>query len=81
MYNVPNKAIEYLAAGLAVWYPAGMLSLRQFHEDHQEAALVELDFLALPVELPLRRGWPLSQTSRFCAEDVLGPLVDTLDRL
>jgi hypothetical protein len=81
VYNVPNKAIEYLAAGLCVWYPMQMLSMKTFADDNPDLPLVEMDFANLPAEAPQRtRDIDLSRLQSFSAEAALGPLIDQIDR-
>jgi len=48
VYNVPNKAIEYLTCGLEVWYPVEMEGMRLFHRENKNRKLREMDFKELP---------------------------------
>lgn len=56
-YNVPNKAIEYLAAGLEVWYPPEMKSMQKLSDKAPEFRLRRVDFRRLPAAslAPTRR--------------------------
>ena len=48
VHNVPNKAIEYLACELEVWYPRQMEAMRSFHWEHPGLRMREMNFSALP---------------------------------
>ncbi len=76
IYNVPNKAIEYLAGELEVWYPREMRGLADFHASHPDLRMREMNFSGLPTQLPA-----LSPKLReeaefpFTAEAATAPLI------
>lgn len=55
VHNVPNKAIEYLACGLEVWYPREMEGMRAFHDQFPGEPLREMDFRGL-TDIPSQAG-------------------------
>ncbi len=81
VHNVPNKAIEYLACGLQVWYPAVMKGMVSFHQQHPHEDLREVDFEKMPAppEGLMRR----QRTSPFpfTAEAALAPLIAELESI
>ncbi|HKY98874.1 MAG TPA: hypothetical protein VJL35_13525 [Gemmatimonadaceae bacterium] len=80
VYNVPNKAIEYLAAGLDVWYPVQMLSMKTFAEESPHLPLVRLDFANLPAAAPQRIGSADSNIIlSFSAEAALEPMIEQIE--
>jgi hypothetical protein len=80
VHNVPNKAIEYLAAGLEVWYPREMKGMRTFHATHPEFPLREVDFSTL-AEISPQPVHPPGNTTVFplTAESALAPLIAHLE--
>jgi hypothetical protein len=80
VHNVPNKAIEYLAAGLEVWFPREMQGMRTFQASHPQLPLRELDFSALPETPPhlLYQSGAMTLFP-FTAESALAPLIATLE--
>ena len=81
VHNVPNKAIEYLAAGLEVWYPREMQGMRDFHTTHSQLPLREVDFSSLPDAPPhlLHQSGAMTLFP-FTAETALAPLVEALEQ-
>jgi hypothetical protein len=80
VHNVPNKAIEYLAAGLEVWYPSEMRGMRVFHASYPQLPLREVDFSSLlqtPPHLLHQSG--AMTLFPFTAESALAPLIATLE--
>jgi hypothetical protein len=82
VHNVPNKAIEYLACGLDVWYPPEMQGMRRFHERFPGERLLQVDFREPPASMPIvapsagkRRDFP------FTCEAAMAPLFAELERL
>jgi hypothetical protein len=78
VHNVPNKAMEYLACGLEVWYPSEMQGMRDFRALHPELRLVERDFRRLPsqvqrVDRQRAAGFP------FTCESALAPLIAAIE--
>lgn len=78
IHNVPNKAVEYLASGLEVWYPREMKSMTRFRDENGSEPVREMDFRALPEivpdPLPARSGdFP------FTSEAAIAPLLAELD--
>jgi hypothetical protein len=81
VYNVPNKAIEYLAAGLNVWFPPQMRSMHSLMLDRPELPLTEVDFENMPDSVPIAdRGVPADAMGTFTAEFALQPLIDQIER-
>jgi hypothetical protein len=79
VHNVPNKAIEYLASGLEVWYPSEMKAMRRFKESQPNQRLREVDFKALPAEsFPTVERKP-SPDFPFTCEAALAQLVVELE--
>ena len=75
VHNVPNKAIEYLACGLEVWYPPEMIGMQNFQRAHPELRIVQINFRDPPGRLPL--VGPRSHPTRefpFTCETALAPL-------
>jgi hypothetical protein len=81
VHNVPNKAIEYLAAGLEVWYPGEMRGMRDFHVTHPQLPLREVNFSTLPYAPPqlLIHSGAITLFP-FTAERALAPLVATIEK-
>jgi hypothetical protein len=80
VYNVPNKAIEYLAAGLDVWYPTQMRSMKTFAEENPDLPLVEMDFADPLKTVPEKKAnldW--SKLQSFSAESALEPLIEQIE--
>jgi hypothetical protein len=79
VYNVPNKAIEYLACGLEVWYPMEMEGMRSFQRQHPERSLREMDFKNLPAEVPRKvKAKPGAGPFPFTCETAMAPMVDAM---
>lgn len=79
VHNVPNKAIEYLACGLDVWYPREMVAMRGFHSRFADLPLREIDFRAMPdSELLPSRTRHSSEEFPFTCEAAMTPLVAAL---
>lgn len=82
IHNVPNKAIEYLACGLHVWYPRQMTALRNFHRRHPYLHLEEIDFENLApmmdLSVPVRDD---ASEFPFDAESTAGPLLARMESL
>jgi hypothetical protein len=77
VYNVPNKAIEYLVCGLEVWYPGEMEGMRIFHRENGSRKLREMNFGRLPSNIPERLsadGMPLEWT----CERAMEPLIEKI---
>ncbi len=75
VYNVPNKAIEYLSCGLEVWYPPEMDGMTIFHREHSESELRMIDFTNLPNGVPERAAEPdCRQWRDFTCEAAMEPL-------
>jgi hypothetical protein len=81
VYNVPNKAIEYLACGLEVWYPREMTGMREFREDHGEFRIEEIDFTRLGEIAPRPVRRETVNAFPFTAEGALARLITELDRI
>lgn len=82
VHNVTNKAIEYLAAGLEVWYPPVMSGIRRFHEAHPTERLVAMDFADPALAPPATRVRRLSRAGfSFTAETAAAPLLEKLATL
>jgi hypothetical protein len=75
VYNVPNKAIEYLAGGLEVWYPPEMRAMVGFRSEHPHLRIREMNFLDLPDEIPRIASADTTPAFPFTAEAATGPLV------
>lgn len=82
VHNVPNKAIEYLACGLEVWYPTPMKSMGEFHRRFNHLRMREVDFARMPAfELtPLTHAESTSEFP-FTAEAATAPLMTALERV
>ncbi|HVF40553.1 MAG TPA: hypothetical protein VM939_11700 [Gemmatimonadaceae bacterium] len=91
VHNVPNKAIEYLACGLEVWYPPAMTGMREFHRSHQAEQLTEVDFAAA-ADIARAAGIAVSVRSQarkvrtadefpFTCEEAMAPLVAEMEAL
>jgi hypothetical protein len=80
VHNVPNKAIEYLACGLQVWYPPAMKGMSRFHQLHPGQNLVEMNFESLPSRVPAVSPRPQAGEFPFTAESSLAELVRELER-
>lgn len=82
VHNVPNKAIEYLAAGLEVWYPPEMAAMQLFHRDNPSLAMREVDFRTAsfpdPSDVHQAR---IANEFPFTAESATEQLVEHLERL
>lgn len=78
VHNVPNKAIEYLACGLEVWYPRQMEAMRDFHTVNRAYRLKEVDYDHLPDRVPV--GTPRRHSDfPFTAEAASAPLIAALN--
>lgn len=80
VHNVPNKAVEYLASGLEVWYPREMTAMTRFRDDNRGEPVREMDFRAMPETVP----HPLPARSGdfpFTSEGAIAPLLAELDLL
>ena len=82
VHNVPNKAIEYLACGLEVWYPRQMTGMQNFHLRHPDVRFQQVDFEKMP---PMKRLLaPTAETDRefpFTAETATEPLLVRMEAL
>ena len=82
VHIVPNKAIEYLACGLEVWYPRQMTAMRNFHRRYPDIRLQEVDFEKLPpmkqVLAPIGQDYP---EFPFTAEVAAEPLLVRMEAL
>ena len=79
VFNVPNKAIEYLVCGLEVWYPPEMEGMRLFHGGNPGRKLREIDFKDLPDRVPA----PLPGDDRemeWTCERAMEPLLARIER-
>ncbi len=81
VHNVPNKAIEYLACGLNVWYPIQMEGMRLFRRRFPAEALTEVDFQKLPLLPPTPTVAGIHDPFPFTAEAALAPLMAELERI
>jgi hypothetical protein len=81
IFNVPNKVVEYLAAGLAVWYPREMTATAEFQRQHSGLRMSEIDFSRLPSNVPLLKRLPLTDAFPFTAESAVAALVETIGRV
>jgi hypothetical protein len=81
VYNVPNKAIEYLACGLEVWYPPDMKGMQTFADEWPALRIRAVDFKAVKSSVPgpaqriAVAGFP------FTAESALAELTGQLSQL
>lgn len=81
VYNVPNKAFEYLAAGLEVWYPRQMKALKSMHSEFPGLPMMEFDFDNMPGMVPESRGAvPADVIRDFTSEEALRPLIEQISR-
>jgi hypothetical protein len=78
VYNVPNKAIEYLAGGLEVWYPREMRALAGFHSANPDLRIRQMDFRDLPGEIPRVARADMTSPFPFTAETATRPLVTAI---
>ena len=78
VHNVPNKAIEYLACGLQVWYPRVMQGMVSFHEQYPAEDLREMEFQSLPAVPPAVMRRSRSIPFPFTAERAVAPLMAEL---
>ena len=79
VHIVPNKAIEYLACGLEVWYPGRMHGLRNFHRDHPDLRLKEMNFQNLePYAEAPEAGNARAGEFEFIAETAAEPLLSLM---
>jgi hypothetical protein len=84
VHNVPNKAIEYLACGLDVWYPPTMEGMKEFHRVNPSLPMTEVDFLRLRADHPTLFRSSRRTTSGpfpFTAEAAAGELMAELDSI
>ena len=79
VHNVPNKAIEYLASGLEVWYPPEMEAMRRFREGQPDQRLREVDFKSLPSQPFHRIQRKPHGAFPFTSENALRQLVVELE--
>ena len=80
VYNVPNKAFEYLACGLDVWYPPEMKGMRIFHDNFPHQRLREVNFRDLPADLPkVTHSAEIPEEFQFTCEAALAPLFVQLE--
>jgi len=79
VYNVPNKTIEYLAAGLNVWYPAQMTSMREFETSYPDLPLLQMNFEALPQRVPSLRQLNRPGAFPFTSENAIAPLISAIE--
>lgn len=82
IHNVPNKAIEYLACGLEVWYPREMSGMQRFHAEFPAERLRRVDFRQLP-STPPAVACPLQPRAEFpfTCERGMAPLLAALDEI
>jgi hypothetical protein len=81
VYNIPNKAIEYLASGLEVWYPREMHSMRVFQEEHPDFPLVRIDFGSLGEANPASdKLIELNSMLSLSSETALAPLLQQIEK-
>ena len=79
VYNVSNKAIEYLACGLEVWHPPEMKALRRFHEEHPGLRIRQVDFRKLGPHEPTRESRSTPAVDfEFTAEAASEPLLSRM---
>ncbi len=81
VHNVPNKAVEYLACGLQVWYPGVMEGMVHFHQLHPQENLREMNFEELPAVPPTVMPRPPHDEFPFTAERALRPLIARLEAM
>lgn len=78
VHNVPNKVVEALVCGLAVWYPPELAGMRFYQQRSPDLPLYEVDFRCLADGMPgtmfQRRLLPVSYT----AEHAIEPLLECL---
>jgi len=77
VHNVPNKAIEYLACGLNVWYPIQMIGMSDFGTQFPAMPEKAFDFGSLPLLAGERLVAPagLGDAFPFTAEAALAPMI------
>jgi hypothetical protein len=80
-YNVPNKAIEYLAGRLEVWYPKEMRGMAEFHASHPALELREMNFLDLPIDVPASTNVASDAEFPFTAESATRPLIESIGQV
>ncbi len=80
VHNVPNKAIEYLACGLEVWYPPEMKEMRVFGAAHPNLRTREVNFSELSSMAPMRVEREPVASFPFTAEGALEELTTFLER-
>jgi len=77
VYNAPNKMFEYLACGLAVWFPSVMLGSLPYQTKNTYPEVIALDFNTLsrfnPDEI-MDRSHSTIRLSQFYCEGVLRQL-------
>jgi hypothetical protein len=78
VHNVPNKAVEAVVCGLAVWYPPEMEGMRDFHQQCPGLPLREVDFRRLPAEVPAPPVRAGLNAGLFTAERAMEPLLQRL---
>jgi len=84
VHNVPNKAIEYLACGLNVWYPIQMDGMEAFHRDHSSLSLRQIDFERLgdvTAAGVVARDTAAGTEFPFTAEAALAPMIAELENV
>jgi hypothetical protein len=81
IYNAPNKLFEYMACGLAVWFPHIMIGSLGYCTKETYPEVLALDFTKLDdfkFEEVLRRPGSTLKESSFFSESVLPFLIDKL---
>lgn len=80
IHNVPNKAVEYLACGLEVWYAREMKGMTRFRDENPAEPIREMDFRDLPSTRPDFLPSPSrSREFPFTSETAAAPLLAALD--
>jgi len=81
VFNAPNKLFEYLACGLAVWFPSVMAGSLPYRTEGTYPEVVAMDFINLeivnPKDLMNRSGKELKPASFWC-EDALEELIHAI---
>ncbi|MCA0396370.1 MAG: hypothetical protein LCH51_03140 [Bacteroidetes bacterium] len=81
IYNIPNKVFEYIAVGLAVWYPKQMTSCNILFEGDNLSNVMPLDFDKLSeVEYSVKQLTSSAKVRSFYFEDVSEEVVDFIEK-
>lgn len=81
VYNAPNKLFEYLAAGLAVWFPSVMVGSLPYCTAGTYPEVIPFDFTGLDqIDLSeiIRRTNLKKKLPSFFCEEAVKPLIDKM---